>query len=160
MVNTTSQFACLAAAVFCCLGSVVQAQHPFPDWIEDSSGCKVMNPQSQPVESIRWTGRCKLGYADGPGVVHWFSAGKPNGMTSGTFKEGKLTGRGSVIFPHAIHTRTQPSKGDFQLFHSWPFGSRLDGVFSENRLIGDGIVTEPNGQKTVVIQIDGKLFRK
>lgn len=160
MRNVTSQSGGLAAAVFCCLVSTVHAVHPFPDWVEDSSGCKVANPHPQPIETIKWSGRCKFGYVDGPGVVHWFSDGKPNGMTSGSFKEGKLTGKGSVTFPHAVYARTQRSKGDFKLPRGWPFGSRLDGVFSDNRLIGDGMVTEPTGKKTVVIQIDGKLVRK
>lgn len=160
MRSTTSKLICLIAVVS---GGVVLRAHasqPFPDWIDDASGCKVKNPQSQPAETIEWSGRCKLGYADGPGVVRWFSGGKPNGMTSGTFREGRLTGRGSVTLPHAVFSRTYIPKGDFRSPRVWPFGSRLDGVFSDNKLVGEGIVTEPNGQRTVVIQIDGRLVRK
>ena len=159
-MNSKSRFACLLAVFLCSLVSTVHAESSYAEWIADSNGCKVANPQPQPIESISWSGRCKFGYADGPGVVRWFSEGKSNGISSGTFKEGKLMGIGYITLPHAIYTRTNFSKGDFKLPRTWPFGSRLDGVFFENQLIGDGTITQPNGQKVVVIQIDGKLVRK
>jgi hypothetical protein len=120
----------------------------------------VANPQPQPIETITWSGHCKDGFADGAGTVAWFSEGKINGITSGTFKEGKLIGKGYVTLPHAVYTGVNVGKRNVDVRRTWPFGSRLDGEFLENQLIGDGIITTPNGQKVVVIQIDGKLVRK
>lgn len=118
------------------------------------------NPQPQPIESISWSGRCKDGFADGAGIVRWFSGGKSNGITSGTFKQGKLIGKGYVTLPQAVYTRLNSSTRGGELRRAWPPGSRLDGEFLENQLVGDGVITKPNGQKEVVIQIDGKLVRK
>ena len=159
-MNAGSRLACLLAGVLCIYVSAAHAEPTSAHWVADSHGCKVANPQPQPIESISWSGRCKDGYADGPGTVSWFSEGKSNGITSGTFKEGKLTGKGYVTLPHAIYKRTSSSKGDVELPRAWPFGSRLDGEFHENQLIGDGTITKPNGEKIVVIQIGGKLVRK
>jgi len=146
-MSAASRRAWLAAASFSLIAPLARAQVS-SDWVADSLGCKVANPHPQPIESISWTGACKDGYAEGPGKVLWFSGGKPNGMTSGTFRRGKLAGKASVTLPHAV----------FQ--GSWLPGSRLDGEFLDNRLVGSGIITRPNGQKIVVIEIDGKLSAK
>jgi len=129
-------------------------------WIADSLGCKVTNPQPQPIETITWSGHCKDGFVDGAGTVAWFSEGKVNGITSGTFKEGKLNGKGYVTLPFAVYARVNVGKRNVEVRRTWPPGSRLDGEFVDNQLIGDGIITTPNGQKVVVNQIDGKLVRK
>ena len=118
------------------------------------------NPQPQPFETITWSGRCKDGFVDGAGTVAWFSEGKINGITSGSFKEGKLNGKGYVTLPHAVYAKVNVGKRNVEIRRAWPFGSRLNGKFFDNQLIGDGIITTPNGQKVVVSQIDGKLVRK
>ncbi len=159
-MNANSRLACLSAAFLCSFFPIAHAESSYADWVADSHGCKVANPQPQPIESISWSGRCKDGFADGAGTVRWFSEGKSNGITSGTFKQGKLVGKGYVTLPHAVYTRTNLSMRDLDVRRAWPPGSRLDGEFLENHLIGDGTVTKPNGQKVVVYQFDGKLVRK
>ncbi|MGP1679566.1 MAG: hypothetical protein ACTS6J_20735 [Burkholderiales bacterium] len=154
------RLASLGAVFVCAFSASAHAEPARTEWLADSLGCKVANPRPQPIETITWSGRCKDGFVDGPGTVAWFSEGKINGITSGTFKRGKLTGKGYVTLPHAVYTRVNVGKRSVEVRRTWPFGSRLDGEFLENRLIGDGIVTTPNGQKVVVIQIDGKLVRK
>ena len=83
-----------------------------------------------------------------------------NGVTAGTFREGKLTGKGYLTLPQAVYPRANFGKRTFDVPRTWPAGSRLNGEFLENRLIGDGILTQPNGQQVFVNEIDGKLFRK
>ena len=159
-MNANSRLAGLVAALFCSFAPSAHAEPPRTDWIADSLGCKVANPQPQSIETITWSGHCKDGFVDGAGTVAWFSEGKVNGITSGTFKEGKLTGKGYVTLPHPAYSGVSVGKRNADVRRTWPFGSRLDGDFRENQLIGDGIITTPNGQKVVVIQIDGKLVRK
>ena len=159
-MNANSRLVCLAAAFLLPFSPFTYAEAPRTDWIADSHGCKVANPQPQPFETITWSGQCKDGFVDGAGTVAWFSGGKVNGITSGTFKEGKLTGKGYVTLPHAIYTGVNVGKRKVDVRRTWPFGSRLEGEFLENQLIGDGIITTPSGQKVVVTQIDGKLVRK
>ena len=159
-MNANMRLACLGAALLWSIPPAAHTEPAHPDWVADSHGCKVANPQQQPIETITWSGRCKDGFADGAGTVRWFSEGRFNGITSGTFKEGKLTGKGYVTLPHAVYAEVNVGKRGVEVRRSWPFGSRLDGEFLENRLIGDGIITTPNGQKVLVVQIDGKLVRK
>jgi hypothetical protein len=130
-----------------------------PEWVSDAAGCKVANPQPQPVETILWSGSCADGYADGPGTVRWFSDGRANGVTSGTFRQGRLHGRGYVTLPQAVYSDAKGA--ELKVFRQgWPSGSRLDGNFADNRLVGDGVITTPDRRKVLVTQVDGRLVRK
>jgi hypothetical protein len=143
-MNANSRLACLAAALLCAFAPSIHAEASRTDWTADSLGCKVANPQPQPFETITWSGHCKDGFVDGAGTVAWFSEGKINGITSGTFKEGKLIGKGYVTLPHAVYAGVNVGKRNVEVRRTWPFGSRLDGEFLDNQLIGDGIITTPN----------------
>lgn len=147
------------------LASTALAQTPDVGWVADAKGCKVANPQPQPYESIRWSGRCRNGFADGPGMVRWYSAGRINGSTSGTFSQGKLMGTGYITLPHLVHGLGNPAKGKSaagkpEEVRTLVVGARLEGEFQENRLVGDGVITRRNGQKIVVTQVGYKLVRK
>ena len=150
----------LAVAFVCCFSAAAYAGPPPEQWAEDAYGCKVANPHPQPIESITWSGHCKDGFTDGAGTVRWFSEGRANGVSSGTFRQGKLTGQGYVTMPYADYKRSNVGKRDFNFRRVWAPGSRLDGEFLEGQLIGDGIMTKPNGQKVVVNEINGILMRK
>jgi hypothetical protein len=146
----------LTASLLCALVPPAHGQPAAAGWVADAHGCKVANPQPQPVESIHWSGQCKEGFADGTGMVTWYSQGQSNGVTAGTFRNGKLTGRGYVTLPRPIYTGMD---GD-EMARSWPPGSRLDGEFADNHLLGDGAVTLANGHKVVVNEVKGRLVRK
>src|SRR6185503_1000973 len=103
---------------------------------------------------------CRDGFADGVGTVQWFSAGLSNGTTSGLFKDGRLMGKGSVTLPHAVYMHMLVSGRGASVRRAWPTGSRLDGEFFENQLVGDGIITTPGGGRALVNEVDGKLIRK
>ena len=71
-------------------------QHP-PAWIADSkTGCKVWNPAPQSHETIRWSGGCQSGYAQGKGTLQWFESGKPGDRYEGDYQAGKRNGHGIV----------------------------------------------------------------
>jgi len=150
----------LLALFICSTTSAARGESPPEGWIADALGCRVVNPQPQAVESITWSGSCRNGYAEGDGTVRWFSAGRSNGMTSGMFKAGKLVGKGTITLPQAVYRADAGASRNVELRRGWPSGSRLDGEFLDNRLMGDGTMTLPGGQKVVVVQIDGKLIRK
>lgn len=58
--------------------------------IKSTQGCKLINPQSQPNETVQWTGSCKNGYAQGSGTATWFKGGKPDGSESSGYYENGL----------------------------------------------------------------------
>jgi MORN repeat len=68
-----------------------------PGWIADSkTGCKVWNPSPQAHETIRWSGGCQNGYAQGKGTLEWFENGKSGDRYVGEYQAGKRNGHGVV----------------------------------------------------------------
>jgi hypothetical protein len=68
-----------------------------PEWIADAkTGCKVWNPAPQARETIRWSGGCEGGYAQGKGVLQWYENGRPGDRYDGEYQAGKRNGHGTV----------------------------------------------------------------
>jgi MORN repeat len=92
--------AVIAALVFAAFPAAAQdgPQAP-PRWIADAkTGCKVWDPAPEQGESIRWSGACKDGFADGDGTLQWFLHGKPGDRYEGGYAHGKRNGYGVVTF--------------------------------------------------------------
>ena len=70
--------AALMAAAALLTGRVQAAPDEDSGWIADKRGCKVANPFPRPGESITWSGECKNGFAQGSGVLQWYSE-RPGG---------------------------------------------------------------------------------
>jgi len=64
-------------------------------WIADDRGCKVANPFPQPGESIKWSGSCKNGLADGNGRYD----AADGSWYEGEWKEGQPHGYGQYQTP-------------------------------------------------------------
>jgi hypothetical protein len=93
-----------------------------PYWIEDKEKhCWAANPDPADGETIQWTGGCDRGLLSGDGTLTWYLAGMVVGRDIGTFKDGQLSGKGSILFSD---------------------GARYDGNFP-----GQGVLTTPEGRK-------------
>ena len=93
-----------------------------PFWIQDrESQCWAANPHPQENESIAWSGMCEGGLVSGTGTLTWIRAGRITGRDQGTFKEGRLAGRGKI--------------------------TSVDGTAYEGNFPGDGVLTLPDGRK-------------
>jgi MORN repeat len=69
-------------------------------WILDTGGgCKVWNPHPQPNETIRWTGACPNGMAQGHGAAQWFRGSLPFETDEGEWREGRQSGFGTQVWP-------------------------------------------------------------
>jgi len=69
------------------------------EWISDPrTGCKIYNPNPQPNESVQYSGSCKTGFADGPGIVIWYLNGAFDQRFEGAFSNGKPSGNGNITF--------------------------------------------------------------
>jgi hypothetical protein len=69
-------------------------------WILDTAaGCKVWNPHPQPNETLRWSGACPNGMAQGRGAAQWFRGNLPFETDEGEWREGRQTGFGTQVWP-------------------------------------------------------------
>ncbi|WP_158933156.1 hypothetical protein [Acidisphaera sp. S103] len=85
----------IIVAFLLCLPQLALTQTDKSSWIADSqTGCRVWNPHPQPNETVSWSGSCKGGTAEGPGVLRLFKDGKTAGFGEGEWRDGKREGRG------------------------------------------------------------------
>jgi hypothetical protein len=101
------------------------AQSAKGGWIADPlSGCRVWDSSPSPNETITWSGSCTNGLAQGPGSLQWVQNGTPMERDAGEWRDGKLNGHGTVVFPD---------------------GTRFDGEWREGRANGMGHLVGPKG---------------
>ncbi len=93
-----------------------------PHWIEDIvSQCWAANPNPAGNEIISWSGACEGGLLSGPGTLTWSQNGRISGRDEGTFREGRLTGKGRI--------------------------TTVDGASYEGEFPGPGTLTLPDGRR-------------
>jgi hypothetical protein len=103
------------------LASVAMAQAG--GWIVDpGTACRVWNPHPQPNETVKWSGSCANGLAQGRGSVQWFRENAPFEKDDGEWNGGRQLGQGSQV---------------------WPSG-RYDGEMLDGEPNGNGKLTLPN----------------
>ncbi len=64
------------------------------EWIADTSGCRVWNPNPQLEETVTWSGSCANGRAQGSGTVQWSKGGMPLETDEGEWHDGRQAGKG------------------------------------------------------------------
>ncbi len=94
--------AAAAAILLIAFHGSAQTEHQAPPgWIADpKTGCKIWNAAPQPDESVRWSGSCKDGLADGQGTLQWIEKGQPDVRYDGEYHNGKRNGYGVVTDPN------------------------------------------------------------
>ena len=133
---------CIASAFILCAPAVALAG----DWIADAkTGCKVWNPQPSAGETVRWSGPCKDGFADGKGALDWLRGNSQYERDEGEWRAGRQTGEGAQTWPGGRY------KGQF--LDSLPHGkgvlisgeARYDGAFLNGKPNGKGAMTNASG---------------
>lgn len=123
------------------------AQDDEVSWIADSRGCKVANPFPQPGESIKWSGECKNGFANGQGVLEWFMDGKPLDVFEGTLELGWAEGKGTLIREGGRYEGGwKRSMQDGQGRYDNADGSWYEGEWKEGQPHGRGQYQTPDGR--------------
>lgn len=98
-----------------------------PNWtVDTTTNCKVWNNNPLPGETVRYTGSCPTGVAEGPGVAQWLENGQPSERAEGSYRNGRLEGK---------------------VVYTWANGSRYEGNFSDNKKSGKGTFTWANGSR-------------
>ena len=65
-------------------------------WVVDTtSGCQVWNPNPQLEESVRWSGSCVNGRAEGYGTVRWLKEGTLSETDEGEWRKGRQVNNGT-----------------------------------------------------------------
>jgi hypothetical protein len=105
------------------LMKITNAERVEPDWIKTDKGCLVWIPNPKPDESIRWSGECIDGKAEGNGILQFYKNGIERSRYIMTTKNGSLMVKGVMT------ARVDPSLLDFIL-------SDCDKISSYRHVIG------------------------
>jgi hypothetical protein len=136
---TTASF---AAALPMLLAGVITASAQAGGWITDASaGCQVWNPHPQPNETIRWSGACSNGFAQGRGAAQWYRNNLPFESDEGEWRAGRQAGFGTQVWPSGRY--------DGELVDGEPHGRgvlilqgvRYEGEFRNGKPDGAGTLT-------------------
>ena len=117
-------------------------------FIRDEKGCKVSNPAPKPNESVKWSGNCVEGYADGKGVLQWYVDGVPSTRYEGTIRGGVLSGKGKLSMPNGASYEgewlagKQAGKG----VQVMPDGTRYEGEWKNGQPDGHGMLRNSAGE--------------
>ncbi len=147
-----------------------------PGWTVDArSGCWLWNAMPQPGETVRWSGACPRGPAEGEGAGEWRVADGGTAWVasfSGTLREGRMHGQGSYRWangnryegewrdglgePRGTFTVADGTsyEGEFRAgrphgraTQTWPSGDRYEGEFRDGRRHGQGTLTFADGRR-------------
>ena len=132
----------LAAALAFVVAASSAAPAQTGGWIADASvGCQVWNPHPQQGETMRWSGACANGFAQGRGAAQWFRNNLPFEADEGEWRAGRQTGFGTQVWPSGRY--------DGELVDGEPHGRgvlilqsvRYEGEFRNGKPNGTGTLT-------------------
>lgn len=77
-----------------------------PAWYGEP-GCRIAQLEPAPAgDFVKWSGACKDGYANGPGVLEWRAAGQGERKLEGTLSRGVVTGEGTLTSSNGSYIGT------------------------------------------------------
>jgi hypothetical protein len=142
------------------LWSAALAAEPEAGWIADAKGCKIYNPSPKPNETVKWSGPCKDGVAEGKGVLEYAAGGKAGARYEGTLKRGRFDGRGRLktadgaVYDGDWVEGAQDGYGEY----TGPDGATFRGGWTAGKPDGPGVLTTADGQVTKGIWSKGQLL--
>ncbi len=114
-------------------------------------GCQVWDLYPDARKTVAWEGPCKDGYADGVGVLSWYSGTRLEGRQTANFVAGRAQGAGEILwengrrFTGTFKDGVADGPGRFL----WTDGRRYDGDWKADHRTGRGALTLPNGDRYV-----------
>jgi hypothetical protein len=126
------------------------AQQMPPGWIRDgTTGCRVWNLHPRPDETIRWSGACTYGLAQGRGVLQWIVNGELRESDEGEFRGGK--GQGWFVTISTDGYRYEGERRDSERHGrgtaTFANGDRYEGEWREDNYDGRGTFVWASGTR-------------
>ncbi|MDR2876167.1 MAG: hypothetical protein LBV44_09635, partial [Methylobacillus sp.] len=119
-------------------------------WLKDQNGCAVYHSPGQQNDSVRWSGKCKNGYAEGSGITEWYAYGGLLETDTVPRKRGKLHGSGVVTWwdagDHYIGATTNDLR-DGKGVYVWNNGEIYEGDWVADNRTGHGTLILTNGDR-------------
>jgi hypothetical protein len=115
--------------------------------VKDQNGCKIYNPAPQKDESVKWSGGCRGGFADGKGVLEWYIGDRLEERYEGDLRGGWAEGSGVFISRQGTRYEGEwkRSQQHGQGVSRGPDGSSYDGEWRAGKPHGWGSYTGPDG---------------
>lgn len=121
-----------------------------PDWFSDSkTGCRLYYPGAHASLTLRWSGGCANGLAEGAGAFELLFKGDSLAKGEGTFKAGKREGRAFVVKKDGMRLEAEYRDGEGvgKAVEIWPSGDRYVGDYANGEKSGFGVYTWANGNR-------------
>ena len=139
----------LVAALLNC-GAIQASAEQSGRWLTDPiSGCAVFDAAAAADASVRWTGACVNGYADGVGTATFSGDGQNHSITSGFVRgmvpDGHVVIRWDRGWSYDGEIAGGVFSGHGRLITDT--GDRFDGQWQDGRLSGFGVLTRANGER-------------
>jgi len=125
---------------------------------DSTSGCQVWKPELVPNESVNWSGACKDGFAEGPGIAEWSRDGQFTLRYEGSFRAGLLQGTGTMVsaggdrYSGGYRDGKRDGKGSY----STVVGDAYSGEWRDNKREGMGVLVLADGRRFEGEFRDGK----
>ncbi len=115
------------------------------------TSCQVWDQYPDRRKAIRWSGACRNGWANGPGVLSWSYNGRADGQVEGTLVDGRLEGRARVAWRDGrrLDASFEGGLANGQGTFVWPDGREYRGEWRDDRRTGSGTLTYPDGSRYV-----------
>ncbi|MDR2219092.1 MAG: hypothetical protein LBE24_00740 [Methylobacillus sp.] len=117
-------------------------------WLKDQNGCAVYHSPGQANDSVRWSGECRNGYAEGHGVTEWFAYGERIEIDTIPRLRGKLHGKGTVVwgYDHYVGEATNDLRHGKGVY-VWSNGDFYEGDWVADNRTGYGTLFFVNGDR-------------
>jgi len=139
----------LVVALLLCAGPAL-AQELGAGWIRDATtGCRVWNAHPRPNETVRWSGDCSDGLANGRGVLRWFLNDQILEHDAGEFIDGKANGEFVTILADGSRYEGQRRNSGREGRGAMTFagGNRYEGEWRRDKFEGQGTYTWKSGTR-------------
>jgi MORN repeat protein len=139
----------IAMIILCFAASSARADDAPVFFADVVTHCQVARFPPDGNFTVRWSGACVAGKAEGDGIAEWQKDGAPYSRQEGTFHAGLREGRGFAVLADGGRTEGEFRGGRLngRCVVTLPKGARVDAQCVNDELNGKGVETWPEGNR-------------